>query len=323
MSIKRQLVRIDLKIFEICFLSDKTKTIFEKGSNQTWRKEMKKLLIIMALLTAGFSVYSPALVHAYEFGDRTSATLAGKAWEALGKDDIEAVLAYTNKCLELYGEAAKKMQSSLTDYQTGKKEDIFKYWALNDVATCLFIQGEAYRKANMMDEAKEVFQKLVSEYTYGQCWDPKGWFWKPAEAAQEKLAMIESGSKMDFGNSSSEQLTGKAWAALKDNNLDDVLAYTNKCIEQFGQKAKEMQDSLTEYPVEKDKVFSYWALNDVGTCLFIQGEAYKAAGKNEEAVKSYKKVIDEYSYAQCWDPQGWFWKPAEAAQKKLDELTQK
>ena len=284
---------------------------------------MKKLLIIMALLTAGFSVYSPTLVHAYEFGDKSSSTLTTKAWEAFGKDDIEAVLAYTNKCLELYGEAAKKMQSSLTDYPMGKKEDIFKYWALNDVATALFIQGEAYRKANMMDEAKEVFQKLISEYTYGQSWDSKGWFWKPAEAAQEKLATLESGSKADFGDSSSEQLVAKSWAALKDNKLDDVLTYTNKCLELFGQKAKEMQESLTEYPVEKEKVFSYWALNDVGTCLFIQGEAYKGDGKNEEAVKSYKKVIDEYSYSQCWDPQGWFWKPAEAAQKKIDELTQK
>ena len=32
------------------------------------------------------------------------------------------------------------------------------------------------------------------------------------------------------------------------------------------------------------------------------------------------KVIDEYSYAQAWDPGGWFWKPAEAAQKKLGEM---
>ncbi len=285
---------------------------------------MKKLFIILALLTAGFGVYYPGAVYAYNFGDYRSVTLTTKAWEALDKGDIEAVLAYTNKCLELYGEQAKKMQSSLTDYATGKNEDIFKYWALNDVATSLFIQGEAYRRANMMDEAKEVFQKLINEYSYGQCWDPKGWFWKPAEAAQEKLALIESGSKADFGDGSSQQLTVKAWAALKDNNLDDVLTYTNKCIEQYGQKAKEMQGSLTEYPWEsKEKIFSYWALNDVGTCLFVQGEAYKAAGKIEEAKKAYKKLIAEYFYAQCWDPQGWFWKPAEAAQQKMDELTQK
>ena len=45
-----------------------------------------------------------------------------------------------------------------------------------------------------------------------------------------------------------------------------------------------------------------------------------AAGKKEEATQAYKKLINEYFYGQCWDPQGWFWKPAEAAQQKLGEL---
>lgn len=265
-----------------------------------------------------------SLVYAYNFGDFRSSTLTAKAWEALEQGDIEAVLAYTNKCLELYAEQAQKMQSSLTEYPTGKNDEIFAYWALNDVATSLFIQGEAYRRAKMMDEAKEVFQKLVDEYTYGQCWDPKGWFWKPAEAAQEKLTLIESGSSVDFGNSTSQELTTKAWGVLSENRLDDVLAYTNKCINQYGSKAKDMQSSLSEYPWEsKEKIFSYWALNDVGTCLFIQGEAYQNAGKLEEAKQAYQKLIDEYSFAQCWDPQGWFWKPAEAAQQKLDQLGKK
>jgi hypothetical protein len=34
-------------------------------------------------------------------------------------------------------------------------------------------------------------------------------------------------------------------------------------------------------------------------------------------------LIDEFSYAQCWDPQGWFWKPAEAAAEKVDDLDKK
>jgi hypothetical protein len=79
-----------------------------------------------------------------------------------------------------------------------------------------------------------------------------------------------------------------------------------------------MQASLTEYPWEsKDKIFSFWALNDIGTGYFILGEAYRNAGKNQEAKDAYKTLIDEYSYSQCWDPQGWFWKPAEAAQEKM------
>ncbi len=284
---------------------------------------MRKLLLI-GLLVFGIGLVNPTIAGAYNFGDYRSVTLTSKAWQALEKGDIEAVLAYTNKCIELYGEQAREMQKKLKGYPTGPKEEVFKYWALNDVATCLFIQGEAYRRANMIDEAKEVYKKLIKDYTYGQCWDTKGWFWKPAEAAKEKLAALESGANLDFGDYTSATLTAKAWEALNNDNLDAVLTYTNKCIDLYGKKAKEMQASLKEYPWEsKEEVFKYWALNDVGTCLFIQGEAYRKAGKVDKARAAYRKLIDEYYFAQCWDPQGWFWKPAEAAQQKLDELDEK
>lgn len=259
--------------------------------------------------------------QAVNFGDFRSSTITTKAWEALEKNDIEAVLAYTNKNLELYGEAARKMQSELKEYPTGPKEEIFKIWALNDVATSLYIQGEAYRKANMKDESKEAFNKLIKDYSFGQAWDPKGWFWKPAEAAKEKLAMSEAGVNLDFGDYSSSHLVGKAWGALGAKDLNSVVVYVNKTLELYAPKAKEMQGELKEYPWEtKEKIFGYWALNDVGTALFILAEAYRNAGKKAEAEQTYKKLIDEYFYAQCWDPNGWFWKPAEAAQQKLGEL---
>jgi tetratricopeptide (TPR) repeat protein len=284
----------------------------------------RKISMTVAVLVLGVVFAAPRQALAYNFGDYRSSTLASKAWEALANDDLEAVLAYTNKCLELYGEQGQKMQASLTDYPTGSNDDIFAYWALNDCATVLFIQGEAYRKAKMNDEAVKAYKELIDKYSYGQCWDPKGWFWKPAEAAKEKIAMIESGSDLDFGDYTSQTLTVKAWQALADKDLDAVLAYTNKCLELYEEKAKEMQASLTEYPWEsKDKIFSYWALNDVGTCLFIQGEAYSNAGKIDEAKAAYKKLVDDYYFAQCWDPKGWFWKPAEAAQQKLEELNSK
>jgi tetratricopeptide (TPR) repeat protein len=255
------------------------------------------------------------------FGDFRSSTLTTKAWEALEKNDIEAVLAYTNKNIELYGEQARTMQSGLKDYPAGPKEEIFKFWALNDVATSLYIQGEAYRKANMPEESKEAFNKLINEYSFGQTWDSNGWFWKPAAAAKEKMAMSDAGVNLDFGDYSSNQLVQKAWGALASNDLNAVVAYVNKNLELYAGKAKEMQESLTEYPWEsKEKTMSYWALNDVGTSLFILGEAYRKADKKEEAAETYQKLINEYFYAQCWDPQGWFWKPAETAQQKLGEL---
>ncbi len=282
---------------------------------------MKRFLVLFAILTGVMTFSGVKESLAYNFGDFRSETLVGKAWEALAQDDIEAVLAYTNKCLELYAEQAQNMQKSLTGYVEGSNDDVFKMWALNDVATSLYIQGEAYRKASMKDEAKEVYTKLIKEYSYGQAWDPKGWFWKPADAAKEKLDMIETGANYDFGDYTSSFLTTQAWKALQADNLETVNVYTNKVLELYASKAKQMQESMTEYAWEsKDKIFSFWALNDVGTSLFIKAEAYKKAGQNKEAKEAYKQLVDNYFYAQCWDPKGWFWKPADAAQEALNAL---
>lgn len=279
----------------------------------------KAAVLIFAILLSVCMVHTPA--EAYNFGDFRSETLTTKAWGALAEEDLEAVLAYTNKCIELYGKQAKKMQDSLEDYPRGSNQEIFGYWALNDVATSLFIQGEAYRKAKMNDEAKEVYKKVIDEYRFGQAWDTKGWFWKPAAAAKEKIAMLESGSNLDFGDYTSAYLTTQAWKALTDQDTEAVHAYTDKVIELYRDKAKFMQESLTEYPWEsKERIFEYWALNDVGTSLFIKAEAFKKSGKYEEARAAYQELVNNYSYAQCWDPNGWFWKPKEAAEQALDEL---
>lgn len=281
----------------------------------------RKMALVVGVLLVAIAVKSPGAVYAYEFGDYKSATLVGKAWKAFGSNDLEGVLAYTNKCIELYAAEAKKMQDSLSAYPTGSNDTIFAYWALNDVATAYFIQGEAYRKAEMPEEAKQAYQRVVDEFGFGQCWDTGGWFWKPAEAAKVKINMLVTGSTIDFGDNSSAFLVGQAWKALADKDLEAVNTYVNHCLEMYEQKAQEMQDSLTEYPWEsKEKIFSYWALNDVGTALFIKGEAYRNAGDMEEARKAYKKLVDSFYYAQTWDPAEFFWKPAEAAQQKLEQL---
>jgi tetratricopeptide (TPR) repeat protein len=280
-------------------------------------------------VSQGDSAQIPAAVDAplvrakapINFGDYRSSTLATKAWGALAQNDIESVLAYTNKCISLYAAQASKMQAGLKDYASGSNDVIFKYWALNDVATSYYIQGEAYRAANMKDEAKEAFNKLTKDYSFGQTWDTKGWFWKPADAAKEKLNMMAAGVNWDFGDYSSSVLVQKAWAALASNDLKGVEAYVNKAVQLYAGKAKDMQASLKEYPWQsKEKTMSYWALNDVGTALFILGEAYQNAGKKEEATRAYKRVVNEFFYAQCWDPGGWFWKPSEGAQQKIGEL---
>ncbi|MBF0483884.1 MAG: tetratricopeptide repeat protein [Candidatus Omnitrophica bacterium] len=281
---------------------------------------MKKLLSIFAMFLSMTFLCSSVFAQ-YNFGDMKSETLAKKAWEALAKNDLEGVLAYTGKCLELYGAKAEEMQKGLTTYPTGANEKIFSFWALNDVATCLFIQGEAYHRAGKDKEAVEAYKKLVDKYSFGQTFDTNGWFWKPADAAKEKMSQIDTGLNVDFGDYSSSYLVGQAWRALPSGDVKVVTTYTDKVIELYAAKAKEMQGSLTEYPWQsKEQIFNFWALNDVGTALYIKGQVLAKAGQKDEAKAVYKTLVDEFSFAQCWDPQGWFWKPAEAAQEALAQL---
>lgn len=127
-----------------------------------------------------------------DYGDHSSSTLTVKAWNAMGQQQFDDALAYVAKCEELYGAEAKKMQAAMTDYApTEPKEEASKFWALNDVGTCMFIKGEVLIKKGDKKGALEAFNKLVKEYKYAQCWDPKGWFWKPAEAAKQKIVELQ------------------------------------------------------------------------------------------------------------------------------------
>ena len=138
--------------------------------------------------------------------------------------------------------------------------------------------------------------------------------------AQGAPAAAAPAAKLDFGDFSSSAITSKAWGTLEAKDYDSTLGYTGKCIEMFKDKAVEMQKALTAPPTDKDQTFAQWALNDVGTCYFIQAKAYEGTGKTKEAIASYKFLADNLPFAQCWDAKGWFWKPGDAAKERLKAL---
>ncbi|MDD5644897.1 MAG: hypothetical protein PHO00_05570 [bacterium] len=76
----------------------------------------------------------------------------------------------------------------------------------------------------------------------------------------------------------------------------------------------------------KAKIFKYDKLNDVGSALFILGKIYFDQKKYKESYLCFKALSEKFYLAQTWDPNGWFWAPANAAQTEyLDiypELTQ-
>ena len=129
-------------------------------------------------------------------------------------------------------------------------------------------------------------------------------------------------AEVDYGDQRSETLTTKAWQALETQNWDGALAYTGKCIEKYEGEAKKMQDALQELPAPepKEETSKRWALNDVGTCYLIKGEALLKKGDKSGAKEAYTAVAKNFKFARCWDPKGWFWAPADAAKKKVVEL---
>lgn len=264
---------------------------------------------------------STASAQTYDFGDHTSALLVSKAWSSLASKDYAAVSAYAKKCVELYGQKAAEQQASLQDYAPTDKA--FDYWALNDVATAYFILGKSYKEQKLSDEAKEAFKKVISDYSFAQCWqqgkegDKDGFHWKVAEAAKDELNLLDS--TYDFGDYTSQTLVSKAWDSLAKKDYQGVEVFTKKAIQLYEEEAQKMQKELTEYPA-KDKAFNYWALNDVGTAYFVLGSSYEEQKKFPEALEVYKVVMEDFSYAQCWDPKGWFWKPAVAARGKINKI---
>lgn len=125
-----------------------------------------------------------------DFGDHSSSTLTTKAWDAFGAKSHKSATVYANKCIELYREKALAMQKGLTSAPT-EKEAIARNWALNDVGTCYYILGQVHEAQGRKKEAITAYQTLVKELPLAHCWDTKGWYWKPADPARERIKALE------------------------------------------------------------------------------------------------------------------------------------
>jgi hypothetical protein len=131
-----------------------------------------------------------------------------------------------------------------------------------------------------------------------------------------------SAETLDYGDLTSQTLTTKAWDALDDKNYPAVFAYTQKCVELYGDEGKQMNDGL-EYFASPEDAAQLWALNDVGTSLYIMATAYEELEMYPQAREAYKKLANDYAFAQTWDPKGWYWKPATGAASKAEQLKYK
>ena len=123
----------------------------------------------------------------------------------------------------------------------------------------------------------------------------------------------------DFSDESTNALTTKSWEALNKKDEQAILAYTSRCIELFQEDAKDQEAKLDDFaPSGSETVYD--ALNNVAVSYFIRGEFYKYKKDWQESRKDYKQVIDNFYFAQYWDPRGWWWKPSEISQGEIEKI---
>lgn len=151
------------------------------------------VLIIVSTVVLGTRALSTA-------AQGLNVELTAAAWNAFNRSEFPVAIANADKCITEFKGAADRDQAELQrSYAalppTGSvpgdiKTAILNRGLLNDVATCFYIKGRAAEALARREDAREAYRS-ASTYSYARCWDTKGWFWSPAEASLDRLAIVK------------------------------------------------------------------------------------------------------------------------------------
>ncbi|WP_435006068.1 hypothetical protein P12x_003737 [Tundrisphaera lichenicola] len=247
------------------------------------------------------------------------------AWKAFVSGQYMLAIEHADRCIKEFRGTANRKQAELKKGRTkvpngivsdALKKQIHGNGPLNDVATSYYIKGRAWDRLSDKGKTQVALLEAI-KYPDARSWDAKGgWFWAPAEAAEDYLTNPEWADKPPH-----EIYTAKAWAAYVSDKFPAAALFSNRCIVEFQSGATAMQKSLLAQgavlPIgeaneeEKRQIARNGLLNDVATCLFINGRASEELGDKEASQKMYEQG-KKMSLGRCWDPQGWYWSPAQA-----------
>ncbi len=119
---------------------------------------------------------------------------------------------------------------------------------------------------------------------------------------------------------SSTDYVKKAWELSGKNDLEVLFKLVAECLEKYDAQSRMQEATLTGFPLRGHEA-DVSVFNDVATILFIKAEALMNNGRTDEAVAQFQKIIEEYRFAQAWDPVvGVFWSVAEKSQASIDVM---
>ncbi len=157
-------------------------------------KNKKNMIIRSSLfvffLSSIFYLLSSSICYGQDSGE-----FVNQGWSALGKINFEKVYQITDSCIQSFEAKAKKQAAQLDGFPAKGEEDNYK--AMNHVATCYFIKGEAYMREDKNEKAIQTFQEAIDKYPYAQSFDPRGWYWSIKEKAQKSINKLITGKIED------------------------------------------------------------------------------------------------------------------------------
>jgi tetratricopeptide (TPR) repeat protein len=252
------------------------------------------------------------------------------AWEAFKSEKDEEAIKHADTCILEFRGAANRRQNEIDENKekvpngrvtVKQKEAIHKNGALNDVATCYYIKARAAHKLGQKEEVGQAVA-AAKRYPAARVWDPRGWFWSPADAAERFRTNPALADKAPY-----EYYTAQAWTELKSGKHAKAIALADQCTEEFLEAALDMEMDLAKQGIRlptgevdeptKKKILENELLNDVATCLLIKGKAAEATGDKKAAIAAYSQAV-KLAHGRCWDPLGWFWSLADAASDRLE-----
>ena len=124
----------------------------------------------------------------------------------------------------------------------------------------------------------------------------------------------------------------RAWKAYNAADWKTSIQLADDCITTYRKTASQIQALLESRRAPtpptgrlteaREEVLRNGVLNDVATCAFIKGSAAERLGLRDLAEEAYN-LAASYTYARTWDPNGWFWSPAEIAMERLRSLSER
>ena len=107
----------------------------------------------------------------------------------------------------------------------------------------------------------------------------------------------------------------RGWALLEAGNHEATVGFVDRSLEAMVGVAKAEARTMTGF-AQKGKEFDFSKANAAGTLSYIRARALERAGKRTEWLAALRQAWTDYPFCQAWDPQGWFWKPGQAAKKE-------